>query len=382
MLDTGVNSRGVWASRKVTTEPVGERARRTLSRFDDRLRHISTALFATGMLVVLLVANTRLVRPHTMDQSALNWLVIAAGVSIAGILLFPWHRYNRNLFLVATFDGLCLIALAVYFSGGWESPFFPFYFYVVVFCAIYFSPRVAAPTVLFTVLVSLSTQLYEPDASQIAEHAIVRVPSYLAVGLVSWYMAREIGRRERLRGEYERRLEEMQLLKDRFQKEASTDHLTGLPNRSTFEAQLRVELERARRRGEESTMLFFDMDDFKQINDAHGHRVGDEALKLVAEVLRLNTRDTDAIARYGGEEFVVLLRGTSPDRARYYFGKVREEVAHRSQKILGIRLSVSAGAVSFPRDDEDPEDLLEAADLAMYRAKYQGKNRLSETFQD
>ena len=54
------------------------------------------------MLVVLLVTNTQLVRPHTMDQAALNWLVVAAGVSIVGILLFPWYRYNRNLFLVAT----------------------------------------------------------------------------------------------------------------------------------------------------------------------------------------------------------------------------------------------------------------------------------------
>lgn len=366
----------------MTTKPDGERARRTLSRFDDHLRHISTALFATGMLVVLLVTNTQLVRPHTMDQAALNWLVVAAGVSIVGILHFPWYRYNRNLFLVATFDGLCLITLALYFSGGWESPFFLFYFYVVVFCAIYFPPRVAAPTVLFTVLVSFSPQLYDPDVSPLAEHAIVRVPSYLAVALVSWYMAREIGRREHLRGEYERRLEEMRLLKNRFQKEASTDYLTGLPNRSSFEARLRVELERARRRGHESTMLFFDMDDFKRINDAHGHRVGDEALKLVAEVLRLNTRETDVIARYGGEEFVVLLRGTSPGRARYFFGKVKEEVAHRSQEILGIRLSVSAGAVSFSRDDEDPEDLLEAADLAMYRAKNRGKNRLSEPFPD
>jgi diguanylate cyclase (GGDEF)-like protein len=366
----------------VTTEPVGEGTQRTLSRFDDHLRHISTALFATGMLVVLLVANTRLVRLHTVDQAALNWLVIAAGVSIAGILLFPWHRYNRNLFLVATFDGLSLIALSVYFSGGWDSPFFAFYFYVVVFCAIYFSPRVAAPTVLFTVLVSLSPQLYEPDVSRLIEHTIVRVPSYLAVAFVSWYMAREIGRREHLRGEYERRLEEMRLLKNRFQREASTDHLTGLPNRSSFETRLRVELERARRRGQESTVLFFDMDDFKRINDAHGHRVGDEALKLVAEVLRLNTRETDVIARYGGEEFVVLLRGTSPGRARYFFGKVKEEIADHSQEILGIRLSVSAGAVGIPRDDADLEDLLEAADLAMYRAKTQGKNRLSEPFPD
>ncbi len=82
-----------------------------LSRFEDHLRHISTALFGAGMLAVLLVANFNLIRPHAMDRVALNLVVVAAGLSVAGILLF-------------------LITLAVYFSGGWESPFFAFYFFV------------------------------------------------------------------------------------------------------------------------------------------------------------------------------------------------------------------------------------------------------------
>jgi peptidoglycan/LPS O-acetylase OafA/YrhL len=109
-----------------------------LSRFDDRLRRISTALFGAGMIVVLLVANSQLVQPQPMGRLALNYLVLAAGISVVLILLFPWRRYNRNLFLVSPLAGLCLIALAAYFSGGWDSPFFPFYFFVVVFCAIYF----------------------------------------------------------------------------------------------------------------------------------------------------------------------------------------------------------------------------------------------------
>jgi diguanylate cyclase (GGDEF)-like protein len=356
--------------------PPDHSTRAELSRFDDHLRRISTALYGAGMMAVLLVANTGMVRPEVINSAALNWLVFAAGISVAGIVLFPWHRYNRNLFLVAALDGLCLVALAVYFSGGWESPFFPFYFFVVVFCAIYFSPMVAAPMVLLIVLVSLSPQLYGPEASSLVEHVMVWVPTYVSLAFVSWYMAREVGRRERLQGEYERRLLELGELKDRYQHEASTDHLTGLPNRASFEAQLREELGQAQRQSEELTMIFLDLDDFKRINDAHGHRVGDKSLRLVADALSHNARAADVVARSGGDEFTVLLSSSSPTRIKGYFDRVREEVADRSRRELGLPLRVSAGVASFPRDAGDPDDLLEAADRAMYWAKRLGKDRL------
>jgi hypothetical protein len=88
----------------------------------------------------------------------------------------------------------------IYFSGGWESPFFPFYFFVVVFAAICFSPLVAAAVVFPTTLLSLSPQLYDPNAAQLVEHMMASFPSCLALALVSGYMAREIGRKERQRG--------------------------------------------------------------------------------------------------------------------------------------------------------------------------------------
>ena len=353
--------------------PRGSSPRDEFSRFDDHLRYISTALFGAGMVAVLLVANLDLVLSHTVDRVALNQIVVVAGSSVAGIMLFPWRRYHRNLFLVAVLDGLCLIALAIYFSGGWESPFFVFYFFVVVFCAIYFSPLLTALLVLLTFLISLSPQLYAPEAPRLIEHLVVQVPTYLALAFVSWYMAREVGRREHLRGEYEHRLREMRELKDRLQREASTDRLTNLPNRSHFESRLREEIEKARGWNEQFTMIFVDVDDFKRINDVYGHRTGDASLKLVADALRSNARQTDTVARQGGDEFTVLLAGAPLPEAENFFGRVRKEVAEYSEHELGFRISLSAGAASFPSNVGSPDGLLEAADTAMYQAKRWGE---------
>lgn len=119
--------------------------------------------------MVLLVANFGPAGlGYAADRAPLNLLVAAAGFSILVVLLFPWLRYDRNVFLVVAVGGKSLIALAVRFSGGWASPFFPLYFFVVVFAAIYFTPRVAAAVVFLTALASVSPQIYAPDAARLA----------------------------------------------------------------------------------------------------------------------------------------------------------------------------------------------------------------------
>jgi diguanylate cyclase (GGDEF)-like protein len=129
-------------------------------------------------------------------------------------------------------------------------------------------------------------------------------------------------------------------------------------------------------------VIFLDVDDFKRINDVYGHRTGDESLKLVAEALRSNARQTDAVARHGGDEFTVLLAGAPLQDAENLFGRFREQVAEYSERELGFRLSVSAGAASFPSDAGDPNGLLEAADTAMYQAKRRGKDQLYYRFME
>lgn len=159
------------------------------------------------------------------------------------------------------------------------------------------------------------------------------------------------------------------------------DQLTGLPNRILFLSRLKQELALARRHHRCSAVMFIDLDQFKQINDVHGHTTGDEVLKAVAQRLRYHLRQEDTVARFGGDEFVILLPELSSDQetaATLAFSvaeKIRTTMEHPAH-INGqdFHTTVSIGVSLFPRDGENEDDLIREADIAMYRAKDSGRN--------
>lgn len=338
---------------------------------DTRPDKTLAALYAAGMLaVMLLAANTWLVQLPNSNRTALNWLVSVALLFAAGMWLLPWHRFDRKLSLVPVLIGSSFIALSVYFSGGWDSPFSIFYILVVIFCIIHLSPKLAALWAGLTLLVSLSPQIYNPDMRLLSQHLVFQASVYL-LALVSWYAV--VGR---MRSGYEAELRKAQELKNYFQREASVDRLTNIYNRAHFEDQLREEFERTRRLGGDFVLVFLDLDNFKQLNDSYGHQMGDKALRLVAQILQSNARQIDVVARYGGDEFAVLMPGTYFTGARNFSERIRREVAERSRLNLDFAIHLSAGVVRFSRDISNYQQLLEAADDAMYLAKRQGKGRL------
>lgn len=158
---------------------------------------------------------------------------------------------------------------------------------------------------------------------------------------------------------------------------AMTDALTGLPNRRAYEDRAEQELARWKRFGDPLAMLVWDVDNFKNINDVFGHKAGDRALALIAQILREGMRETDFIARYGGEEFVVLLPGAPEEDALKVANLMRERVAgagmHSHNKPVTITLS---GGLAMAQQDDSIERLFERADKAMYQAKQSGKNRV------
>jgi diguanylate cyclase (GGDEF)-like protein/PAS domain S-box-containing protein len=156
---------------------------------------------------------------------------------------------------------------------------------------------------------------------------------------------------------------------------ADHDELTGLPNRSLFRQALNKALQRAERSGKMLSILFFDLDRFKNINDSLGHDAGDEVLRAVAERLTACVRRIDMVARFGGDEFAVLTEGlTAEDQASTVARKILETLS-KPMILAGrqYRPAASIGISTYPTDGRDVQALLKNADIAMYRAKEEGR---------
>lgn len=164
--------------------------------------------------------------------------------------------------------------------------------------------------------------------------------------------------------------------------QARTDFLTGLNNRRYFFELANREIERSRRFGNPLSLLMFDVDHFKQVNDIHGHEAGDRVLKHVSGLCKSALRKIDIAGRIGGEEFAVLLPGTS--------GEMAWEVAERLRKAIGeavltleagkISITVSIGVTSWHGGDDDLDAMLRRVDKGMYKAKEDGRNRVRSDF--
>jgi diguanylate cyclase (GGDEF)-like protein/PAS domain S-box-containing protein len=173
-------------------------------------------------------------------------------------------------------------------------------------------------------------------------------------------------------------LTEARRASDEILRLATTDSLTGLPNRALFQDRLRQAVSLARREQQSFALLFADLDHFKEVNDTLGHSVGDELLIVIAQRLCDAVRDMDTVARLGGDEFVVLLPSISRDHASELAARLLHQL-HEPMALDGApdyRAQASVGLVMFPDDGDSADALLRHADQAMYAAKRAGRNQL------
>lgn len=156
-----------------------------------------------------------------------------------------------------------------------------------------------------------------------------------------------------------------------------TDRLTELNNRGYWEECLISEFQRYKRYGGDSTLIMFDIDHFKKVNDTYGHQAGDEVLRVVSQTLRRSIRTTDIAGRYGGEEFGVILAETNRDGAIYFAERLRTTIEKLSVSYDGqeIRFTISLGVAAAGGSFDTYKSWLEGADQALYASKKGGRNQ-------
>ena len=180
--------------------------------------------------------------------------------------------------------------------------------------------------------------------------------------------------------EAEKLAHQLRLMNEELQKRAEMDGLTGIYNHRYFQEHLAIEFSRVLRHESQLSLVLLDVDYFKKVNDEYGHLTGDLALKEIARLLQTNIRISDILARYGGEEFAVILPETSAENAYIVAEKFRMIIENHSfwmeDKNLKITISAGVAAMEKGKDYETTSDLINAADINLYRAKQEGRNKV------
>ena len=226
--------------------------------------------------------------------------------------------------------------------------------------------------------VDLRNFIYRLDDDDSLLEMLTRHRLAIASALVAIFALALLSHILRLRALVRARTCQLEAARERAETEARTDALTGLPNRRSFLETLQRDLARAERRGEPLTLMSLDIDHFKTINDRYGHAAGDLALQRTAETLAAHVRSGDMAARIGGEEFALACHAIGGQETLILAERLRAaveatEVIFDAQRIA---LTVSIGVAERDEAGDDVENLLRKADLALYVAKQQGRNRV------
>ena len=297
--------------------------------------------------------------PHG-DVHGLRLLALGEVVTAAAILAIP-DRWRRSIPAIVVFGAVAVISVSVVCNGEryGDAPTFTesFYAWPAVYVG-YFFRRYMAP-----VFIAVTSGAYAATLATMHLSGNVQIRWLLATTVVAGLTVASHAIRTQVDG-LVRRLEDT----------ARTDTLTAMPNRRAFDERLALELERGERTGEPLALLVGDIDHFKALNDRFGHSAGDTALAAVGRVLMSECRAIDVPARIGGEEFAVVLPATRGDTALATAERLRAAVG-RIRDRDGRPLAICFGVAEHPLHGQSANELLDAADSALYAAKEAGRDR-------
>jgi diguanylate cyclase (GGDEF)-like protein len=294
------------------------------------------------------------------------WLGDGVGAVVVTPLVLLWKENPRLNWAREQIVELALLFLGLFFTASivFGGPFhaelrnYPLEYLSIPFliwAAFRFGRRKAATAtcVLAGIAIWGTMRGFGPFSRETLNTSLLLVQSFVGiVAVTSLVLAAEVTERKRA--------------DERVQQLVATDPLTGLANYRRLIEAIELEIKRYGRSGRPFTVLLFDLDGLKKINDAHGHLVGSRALCRLAEVLRAHSRQIDTPARFGGDEFAVVLPETTATQAQQIAGRIRDRIASDGES---PPISAAVGAAIFPDDGDSIDTLLSAADRALYGMK-------------
>ena len=323
-------------------------------------RAVAFLFLATAALVTALTRAWPEVEQAIFTLLALGTLLVVLFMDLVPPATFGrWRRPAEGI------GAVLFLALLTSLSGGATSPFLVGFFLVVAGTALSTEGRAPLAIALLAAGSAVLVAIVDAVGGALEAEAMAWV-GLTAVALILLADIATAAARA------QRHARDEALRASRF------DALTGLYNRAFFFTTMDQEIRRSDRMGRGFTLLMLDLDDLKPVNDTFGHQWGDRLLKAVADTIRSTVRFTDAAARYGGDEFVVLLPETDAAGGFVVAEKLRRDIAALTLRAAqrNVRSSVSVGLVTYPEDGGTLEQLIAAADVAMYESKRTGKNRI------
>ena len=352
-------------------------ARRGLRPSEDELDDVLRGTFAINtfnravrvvswsfiLVVLLIVTVSQLWRP--VEPQIFLTLILAGAFVLVVNEVMPTAGLGTARIVMEGTSAIVFLTMLVLLTGHSLSPFFFLYPLLIGGAALMASPRITVILTVETVVAYAVAAVSGPTGSQSHEDALARVAINLTALLLLAYSGVVVSRVQGRTREAAIRL-------------STVDSLTDLYNRAYFFNAVDHEIKRSKRYSRGFCLLMMDLDGLKSINDRFGHYQGDVVLRGVAQLIRSGLRGIDIAARYGGDEFVALLPETDQDGAYVAAEKIRQSAAELVVETGGrqITTSLSIGVVSYPEDGQTSDELMIAADEAMYSSKRLGKNRI------
>jgi len=324
-----------------------ERIRSRAFRRDGLVTRVAPFALVGAFAVFTTMIATRPERAGLLLAATVAFIVI-----VYAALLLTWERLPAWAEVAPPVGGAITIAVLTHAAGGAAAGFVPLYALPIIWVAMH-GTRLQSLVVVAVCCAATALPILVIGSPDYPSSEWPQVLINGAVGLLVGATVNGL-------------IGQLAGLSEQLQRLASTDDLTGVSNRRSFDASLALEIERADRSGRPLSLILLDVDHFKAFNDTFGHQAGDDLLVTAAAAWRSGTRPFDTLARYGGEEFVAVMPDCSPE--------VALAAANRLRNAMPSGQTASAGVATWALG-ETAAGLIGRADRAMYRAKRSGRNR-------